>query len=411
MKKFVLFNLLILYSLFCFSQDTPYKIINYSFINQQINHIEFFGNSKLHFKEICLNLNRQIIKGEGQLKVLQIGDSHIQADYFSGQMRENLQSFALGIKGSRGFVFPYSVAMTNNPENYRVNYTGKWQHKRNITEKYNCDLGIAGISVTTYDSDASIKIILNNHNFSHQDFNKIKIYHGTGDSNFKIKLLENYMIDGITNQQGFTEFNTEDNFDTLTILITKTDSIQKQFTLYGIELDNDDPGIIYSAVGINGAESGSFLKCNLLENQLQILDPKWIIISLGTNEAYTNNFNSNVFENNLKTLIERIQNAIPNSLILITTPPDSYRKKRYPNPNLALAKQVIIKIAENGNCAVWDLYEIMGGYTSMKLWLKAGLAAGDKIHFSRAGYALQGDLLFNAFLNAYDNIIDLGTEN
>ena len=68
----------------------------------------------------------------------------------------------------------------------------------------------------------------------------------------------------------------------------------------------------------------------------------------------------------------------------------------------------IYKIAEKRNCAVWDLYEVMGGFTSMKLWLKAGLATNDKIHFSTNGYTLQGDLLFNAFLSAYDKNIDSG---
>lgn len=408
MKKLVLINLFILFGLHCFSQDTPYKYINYTFVNQQFNKIQFFGSSETRFNEICKDLNQLITKGDGQIKILQIGDSHIQADYFSGQMRENLQSFALGIKGSRGFVFPYNVAQTNNPENYKVKYTGKWEHSRNITEKSNCELGIAGISVTTSDTNSSIKIILNNHNYSHQDFNKIRIYHSIGDSVFNIKLFEDELIDGVINRLGFSEFSTDNHFDTLDIILQKTDSLQKQFTLYGIELNNDDPGIIYSAVGINGAETSSFLKCNLLENQLQILDPKWIIISLGTNDAYGTGFDSNVFEINLSKLIERIQKALPEVFILLTTPPDSYRRKRYPNPNMAKAKEVINRIAAAKNCAVWNLYDIMGGFTSMKKWLNAGLAAGDRIHFSRAGYNLQGDLLFNAFLNAYDDFIDNG---
>ena len=176
--------------------------------------------------------------------------------------------------------------------------------------------------------------------------------------------------------------------------------------MYGIELDNDDPGVICSAVGINGAEVSSFLKCNLLEAQLKILNPEWIIISLGTNDAYSKNFDKNSFENHYNQLIERIKHALPNSFVLLTTPADSYRKKRYPNPDMMVAKQVIMDIANRNNCAVWDLHEVMGGYMSMKKWQAAGLAAGDKVHFSKAGYELQGDLLFNAFLKAYDRFID-----
>ncbi len=411
MKKLLIINIFIFCGLQVLAQDNPYKKINYNFINQQINQIQFFGKSKSDFRKICSDFNNLIVRGEGQIKILQIGDSHIQADYFSGQMRENLQSFALGIKGSRGFVFPYSVASTNNPENYRVKYTGKWEHCRNITEKSDCNLGIAGISVTTYDTNSSIVIILNPHNSPHQDFNNVKIYHSNGDTTFNVVISENEILQKININPDYSEFITENHFDTLTILFQKKDSLQKCFTLYGIEFNNDDPGVIYSAVGVNGAEVTSFLKCNLLESQLLTLMPKWIIISLGTNDAYTLNFNEDVFSNNLKTLIGKIQHALPEALILLTTPPDSYRKKRYPNPNMFKAKQIITKVAAEKNCAVWDLYEIMGAYTSMKKWANAGLAAGDKIHFSKAGYSLQGDLLFNAFLSAYDHIIDNRIKN
>ncbi len=410
MKKIILFVILICNHLYGNSQDTPYKTISYSFINQDKNQIHFFGKSSENFKKICSQLNKLIIKGNGQLKVLQIGDSHIQADYFSGKMRENLQSFAQGIKGSRGFIFPYQIAHTNNPENYKSKFTGKWQHKRNITETSATNLGISGISVTTYESNASAQIIINNHYFPHQDFNKIKIFQDSGDSIFDIYIEQKGVIKGKYNNLGYSEFTTDEHFDTLNIFFIKSDSIQNQFTIHGIELDNDDPGIIYSAVGINGAECNSFLKCNLLENHLQIINPEWIIISLGTNDAYSKNFSSSAFENNLDELINRIQNALPKTFILITTPPDSYRKRKIPNPNMQIAAKVIEKIAEKHNCAVWNLNEIMGGFTSMKLWHKAGLAANDKIHFSRNGYNLQGDLLFNAFLSAYDKNIDSGNK-
>ena len=44
----------------------------------------------------------------------------------------------------------------------------------------------------------------------------------------------------------------------------------------------------------------------------------------------------------------------------------------------------------------------MGGLNSVTLWYKAGLTARDKLHFSRHGYFLQADLMFNAFLKSYD---------
>jgi hypothetical protein len=37
----------------------------------------------------------------------------------------------------------------------------------------------------------------------------------------------------------------------------------------------------------------------------------------------------------------------------------------------------------------------------MALWEKAGLAQKDKVHFTKNGYILMGDLFYVAFQNAY----------
>ncbi len=399
---------------FSLAQDTPYKTIPYDFIWNDSNVITYYGNSNKDFNTLFKKLNKLILTGQGQIKVLQIGDSHIQADNFSGQMRNNLQSFALGVMGSRGFVFPYNVASTNNPNNYKVKYTGKWNSCRNIQSNLSCDLGIAGIAVTTFDTTSSIQIFLNPKEFSHQDYNSVKIYHNMGDSIYKLRVLESSTskeLAGIDDNLGFTTFTTNDHYDVLDLSFIKTDSLQKSVTIYGIELNNDDPGIIYSAVGVNGAEVVSYLKCKLLEQQLKALAPEWIIISLGTNDAYNLTFDDVLFERNLTTLINRIKEAVPDVAIILTTPADSYRKKRFPNPNMIKAEKAIINVASATNCAVWDLHKIMGGYMSMKKWGSAGLAGGDKVHFTTKGYMVQGDLLFNAFLKSYDYFIDNTRKN
>ncbi len=48
------------------------------------------------------------------------------------------------------------------------------------------------------------------------------------------------------------------------------------------------------------------------------------------------------------------------------------------------------------NYAVWNLFEVMGGKNGMKRWYKANLAGKDRIHFTKAGYTLQGELLYEA---------------
>ena len=63
------------------------------------------------------------------------------------------------------------------------------------------------------------------------------------------------------------------------------------------------------------------------------------------------------------------------------------------------------ELAEKHNAAVWDFYEVMGGFNSIATWEKYRLAKRDKIHLTTIGYKLVGDLLFEAFLNAYKDFI------
>ena len=43
----------------------------------------------------------------------------------------------------------------------------------------------------------------------------------------------------------------------------------------------------------------------------------------------------------------------------------------------------------------------MGGQYSIRQWEDAGLAKRDRVHMTRAGYTLLGDLLFSAMMEKY----------
>jgi Lysophospholipase L1 and related esterases len=130
-----------------------------------------------------------------------------------------------------------------------------------------------------------------------------------------------------------------------------------------------------------------------------------VIISLGANDTHVHRFNAEEYKDNLQYLIYEIRKASPQASILLTTPADSYLWRRKPNPNNEKARQEILALAEEMNLAVWDFYEIMGGFKSIDKWVANHLAAKDKLHFSSKGYLLQGELLFEALNNAYKEYV------
>ena len=200
---------------------------------------------------------------------------------------------------------------------------------------------------------------------------------------------------------GFAEFTFAYEVTQLTVKLQKTNAKQYHFTLQGISLENNRPGLQYASLGVNGAEVTSFLRNPALEENLKALNPDLIIISLGTNDSYGRNFDPVYFKQNYGTLLQRIRRAAPNTSILLTTPGDCYLHYKYPNYSTGKAVLKIHELAEETGCAVWDFYRVMGGLRSVVKWQYNGLATKDRVHLTGKGYKLQGELLFEALMRNY----------
>lgn len=383
------------------AQDDYPLQTQYPFVNYDSNRFEFPGDTK-SFEKLFAKFDTLILYGTNQVSVLQIGASHTQADIFTAQLRMRLQTMYPGLSAGRGYVFPYNLIRTNSPYSYKAYHTGNWEVCRNVQNK-NCTLGVTGISATTFDEGATITIELRNNTQVDYDFNYVKILHSTDSNSFFMSLVPDSMV--IQSEtyfdKGYSEFYLKDYVTEMTFKVEPVKPNQNYFSLYGIFLENTDPGVVFHPLGINGASTHSFLKCDLLEQQISAINPDWIIFALGTNDGYTANFDSVYFKNNMKELVRRIKTVKPDVAITIIVPNDVYYKRRYANPNTAIQARMIKQVAKEENCSVWNMYEIMGGYNSSAYWLDYNLMAYDKIHFSNAGYVYLADLFFTAFVDAY----------
>lgn len=164
-------------------------------------------------------------------------------------------------------------------------------------------------------------------------------------------------------------------------------------------------GILYDVAGTNGAEYLTYNQNYLFFKETPLLKPDLVIISLGTNEAF-GYLNKSVFENNIDAFISQIRTYNPSVEILITTPGDAMKHKKYHNQNIETVRKILIDYANVNNTALWDFYSVMGGTGSMKKWFAKGLAQKDKVHLSKEGYLTQGFLFFNALMNELDNPTD-----
>jgi hypothetical protein len=339
----------------------------------------------------------------GNINIIHIGGSHVQAGTFPHTVRQELLKAYPDLTASRGLVFPYAAApKCNNPIDYRTRSVGKFGLVRNVFQEHTKPLGIAGIAVYTLDSISEIRIV---HRDTLTKFKTTKITllgYAEADSAF-IPILRvdtaTFLPTKIIPEK--RQFIYENIYAIDSFAFSLVHKGSDSFTISGILLENENPGITYHSIGVNGASVDAFLRCKHFEEEIPLLSPDMVIFGLGINDASGPNFDPSVFKENYLTLVNQFKKVNPNCFFIFITNNDSYKKvgKRYEVNRKALEVQKIMyELANETGGAVFDQFEIMGGLYSMEKWRLAKLAQNDRVHFTKAGYELMGRLLFNAII-------------
>jgi lysophospholipase L1-like esterase len=361
------------------------------FVNDEKNTIGNAQYLQSFYKKMSL-----IDDSNAQVHILHIGDSHLQADFLTEQTRKLFNSVA-----ARGLLVPYKVAKTNSSYMYTSKTYSEWAGKRCTKLENPLPIGIGGITVQTTDDSARIIITTKDE----KGFNCFKIFHQNDETAFDFDVYDNTGNSllpqaYIQNKKYFeTVFYSNELLYSVTVKNKKTNNSQWQSLIYGFYAGNGKKGVIYNSLGVNGAEYRHYNEAQYFAEQSQALTPDLIIISLGTNEAANLKFDELTFYNQIDKLVNDLQNYNPNAIILLTTPADNYRKRRYPNTIIKRVSETIVTYCIEHNMPYWDLYKISGGYKSARYWKKHRLFAKDFLHYSRQGYELQGTLLYNALMN------------
>lgn len=382
------------------AQEPDVHEVKYPFIRYHLNKIHLPGDSASYIR-FTEKLNTQFESHSQQINIVQIGGSHVQADIWTGRMRENLNRFFVQPESSRGMIFPYRAIKTNGALQYDVSFDKHWDGLRNVRLLQPDSIGLMGWKATARDSGQYVDITLKGDTVSRFVFNRLRIFHKAGDNQyqFTININDSTYYPVYHDTCGCSEFSFTEIQNMFRLTVHKTDTAQKEFVLYGIQTIYDQPVVTYHSVGVNGASVGSYLNCLLFESQLAFLKPDLIIFSIGINDSFGKDFTRQGFESSYSELIRRIKSVCPDAAFLFVTNTDSYKKVRrqfYKNPKGKEVQTAMFNLAREHGGAVWDLFEIMGGYGSIASWKRNGLANRDLIHLSRKGYQLTGDLMFEA---------------
>ncbi len=409
-------------------------------------------------KEFYAKLNQTHSFTNQKINIVHIGDSHIQADLMTNITRKELQK-VFG-NGGRGFVFPHNLAKTNGSSDVRFSSNAKWESLRNISPKSDLQIGLSGIALQTNTSNFNIDVIIKDPAYffntvkivSPPNFNRLaastqkttivsetsvpknvihRIKSGEalsiiadkyGTTISAIKRLNNLKSNAIRAGKSLKIPSSEAqsvksekiqyvplemqstpdldyyHFDVPQSAIAIIPTSKNESNLNGLILENVTNGVVYHNIGVNGAKFSDYNKYALFFEQLAILKPDLVIVSLGTNESF-DKLESTEYLAQLRLFIENVRAKNPGVSIIISTPPPSLFGRKSQNSYIEKYTVDIIKTATALNFAVWDLYSILGGHDGILANATNDIIGADRVHYTKKGYEWQGKLLADAILN------------
>lgn len=368
-----------------------------------------------YFSELARDLSEA--KGEGKtISILQLGDSHIQAGYTTQPLRQLLQR-QYGDAG-RGWIGWYRLYGSNAPRDYQVSSTGfGWRRELILKPEGRIPMGLGGYALEANRPDGfSIHITS-----SLAPFSSMLLIRSASSSP---------LVAFPTAHLGLGKFSTGAYVaDTLSWSSSRTDvSLSPQYeegneAVYaGCVLLSGKGGALVHDIGINGAAYHHYALGDYVE-QLTLLSPKLLILSLGTNDSYSTKFQLEDFRMQFEEMLSLLKQYLPQTKILLTTPPPSFfrstsvhyvttgKKRRRHHKKVVStvyrfndgARQLsaeLMRQAKLRGVAVFDLFSAIGGEEGIRSWIADGSLANDRVHYTREGYERQGSMIAEALLKA-----------
>ncbi|MDC9597471.1 SGNH/GDSL hydrolase family protein [Xenorhabdus anantnagensis] len=326
-----------------------------------------------------------------QLHFVQLGDSHTAADFFTGKLRSLLQN-RYGDAGP-GFIPPMSIPGQRNASvQFAEDKTGWWLSSSRKDNRADYPLG--GFIAIPESANSTIQL---DSSSAHGKYWLSALYQSHDAAQIKTP----FTTMNLSATQSEWRFSPEQAVS-FPISLHPQDT---QLKIGGWLIKRQSPGVMLSALGINGAT------INMLDKwqpqwieMLAHMKPDMVILAYGTNEAFNDSLDLDAYQKDLTSKVQGIRKAIPQAVILLIGPNDSLKNKTATScseQQPALLDNVIHiqqAVAKKQRTLLWDWREYMGGPCSVRGWQQQNLARPDYVHLSAAGYERSAEALYEQFM-------------
>ena len=359
-----------------------------------------------------------------RLTILQLGDSHTAADFFSGRVRERLQQ-AFG-EGGDAFLAPGKPHVGVRSALFSTDTSGDWSYEalqRNSDDRKR--LHLSGFNAVARHAASTMTLKARNGRvYDHADVSFLK-QPGGGKAEVLLDGASAGEVDLDGDAGAEVTFDARpragQGFRELQVRTLDGDPV----AVTGVEVGREGDGVSYLSIGYPGAtvqllqrlDGGNFAE------DIRRLEPDIIVLAFGTNEGFNDNLDVAGYVQQYEQIVRRLQAIRPGLRIVMVGPADAARPAggchaagvgqrcapsgevqtasieasgncRLPiPPKLNAVREAQRKLAARLGAAFWDWSTVQGGVCGAQAWAAANppLMAHDYVHMTLEGYKQSAD--------------------
>lgn len=370
--------------------------------------IDFPQDSVEWFDDIFKSLENA--KNE-PVRILHYGDSQIEEDRISGNLRASLQTL-FGGYGVGIVPFVQNVATSAIGQSHSAESDIYDRYLVYGTEEMRLDsrsYGIMGQAVRINGTNTTSLYPINlKYTYPNtKKFGQITVMVDSieGELNAIVTYAGRNIEKKCSGSTHFINFELPDSASRATI------TLSGKALVYGILVDGNENGVALDNVAMRGCSGTIFtsIAANSMTQYLNRYKVPLIIMQFGGNSVpyIKNEQQMERYCTRLSHQIEYLRRLSPESKILFVGPSDMATRingKMVTYPHLSGFIDSLREMCNENDVAYWDLYKAMGGENSITNWVNTTppLAASDHIHFTQKGADHASKLLFKAIELAYD---------
>lgn len=346
-----------------------------------------------------LNKLRNVNSLGRPLRIAVLGDSFIEGDIFTQDVREKFQSKFGG--AGVGFV-PMETNISGFRQTVKHTFSG-WTTRRISRNVGSDDYTISSHTYTP--GDGTVSRYAGSKSRKHiQSFSRARLmFVNRGTTKIHTQL---------NNEPPATHSPAPSaNLQQITILTDSIGSVEfsftstDNFTAYGVYLDGKSGVSVdnYSVRGNSGVTL-SATNLNLMSQMNSLMPVDLIVIEYGLNIVQADNRNYKKYTEQIKKAIHHLQQAFPHADFLIMSVPDRAHLTAggwQTMPGITAMEQAQRELSQECSVAFWSTLQSMQSHGGMGNFVKNGWAAKDYTHLSHQGGRVLARSFFDAIMQKY----------